>query len=209
MNPTTRERKRTKKSACPQGHPMVGENVIERGGRRHCRSCQRAATHAHKKRVVAESIELGIPRSPAQWALLRQAAEGVDGAAPIRKGYGMAAACLEEMGLGSYVRQSRVGRLRTPARFVINDKGRTRVTEGADGHIAAHFAARTAVTQALEKGEIVKPEMCEKCGRWQPREEIHGHHADYSKPLEVEWLCRDCHIEEHKRLSTWAEEEGH
>ena len=25
-----------------------------------------------------------------------------------------------------------------------------------------------------------------------------AHHRDYSKPLEVEWLCRPCHDDEHR-----------
>lgn len=36
---------------------------------------------------------------------------------------------------------------------------------------------------------------CEVCG--DPQSEMH--HDDYSKPLEVRWLCRPCHIAHHEK----------
>lgn len=36
--------------------------------------------------------------------------------------------------------------------------------------------------------------QCRECGS----QDSQKHHADYSKPLEVEWLCRDCHEKLHK-----------
>jgi hypothetical protein len=38
------------------------------------------------------------------------------------------------------------------------------------------------------------PEPCESCGS----EEAEKHHEDYSQPLEVRWLCRPCHLAEHR-----------
>jgi FtsZ-interacting cell division protein YlmF len=37
---------------------------------------------------------------------------------------------------------------------------------------------------------IDRPDMCCNCGTVTL---IHGHHEDYSKPLEVIWLCSSCH----------------
>ena len=48
---------------------------------------------------------------------------------------------------------------------------------------------------ALRSGKLKRPEVCEKCGRLG---DIQGHHADYSKPLQVEWLCSYCHARLHK-----------
>lgn len=46
----------------------------------------------------------------------------------------------------------------------------------------------------IKKGTIVRPDNCQACGD----EGIpHGHHDDYSKPLDVEWLCVPCHKLEH------------
>jgi hypothetical protein len=51
-------------------------------------------------------------------------------------------------------------------------------------------AAHNAVRRALEVGQLVKPTTCSECGG---TDRIEGHHEDYSKPLEVEWLCYECH----------------
>lgn len=65
-------------------------------------------------------------------------------------------------------------------------------------------AATTAVCQAIKSGRLVRPSSCEECGREPPLMRsgvtgICGHHADYSKPLSVEWLCRSCHLRRHRR----------
>lgn len=54
--------------------------------------------------------------------------------------------------------------------------------------------ARLALTSAVHSGKI-KRRPCEVCG--DPKS--HGHHEDYSKPLEVKWLCRNHHQEIHNR----------
>lgn len=57
--------------------------------------------------------------------------------------------------------------------------------------------ARNIFTRALNKGQIIRPPICSRCFKDCTPE---GHHPDYSKPLEVVWLCYRCHREEHKRL---------
>src|ERR1017187_6135005 len=47
---------------------------------------------------------------------------------------------------------------------------------------------RSQVYIALGSGKLVKPLAC-ACGN--PK--IEAHHPDYSKPLDVEWLCHPCH----------------
>ena len=49
---------------------------------------------------------------------------------------------------------------------------------------------------AIWKGKLTKPEVCPRCGG---SGIIDGHHPDYSKPLEVEFLCRPCHLNEHRK----------
>lgn len=53
--------------------------------------------------------------------------------------------------------------------------------------------ARSYTHVYVNRGKIVKT-PCVKCGN----EKSEAHHEDYSKPLEVTWLCRACHLEHHK-----------
>ena len=55
--------------------------------------------------------------------------------------------------------------------------------------------AHKLVSVALKKGELIKPDFCSVCAN---SERIEGHHDDYSKPLEVRWLCHICHRQYHK-----------
>lgn len=56
------------------------------------------------------------------------------------------------------------------------------------------FAAHRKVSQAVATGKLVKPKDCTICRR---QTRLVGHHPDYSKPLEVLWLCSSCHKLEH------------
>ncbi len=53
--------------------------------------------------------------------------------------------------------------------------------------------AHNIVNAALRDGKIAR-QPCEVCGN----ELTHGHHDDYSKPLDVRWLCTTHHAEWHK-----------
>lgn len=53
--------------------------------------------------------------------------------------------------------------------------------------------ARSHANQYQRRGKL-KPEPCLRCGSPWPEK----HHPDYSRPLEVVWLCRPCHLKEHR-----------
>ena len=57
------------------------------------------------------------------------------------------------------------------------------------------YKAYALCRAAIRSGDLVRAAECERCGA--PSKGMHGHHADYSKPLDVEWLCRPCHTKEH------------
>lgn len=58
--------------------------------------------------------------------------------------------------------------------------------------------ARYQLNNAVSRGDVVRPEECQRCGTPGP---VEGHHPDYSKPLEVEWLCTLCHGKEHRHAA--------
>lgn len=57
------------------------------------------------------------------------------------------------------------------------------------------YVANSKVGNALRDGRLVRPDHCSKCGN---KGKVFGHHPDYSKPLDVIWLCQPCHKQVHK-----------
>lgn len=52
--------------------------------------------------------------------------------------------------------------------------------------------ARTLTGQAIKRGHLIK-QPCQQCGAF----DVQAHHHDYSKPLDIVWLCKPCHLAEH------------
>lgn len=59
------------------------------------------------------------------------------------------------------------------------------------------ITARKILQNAVRLKFLVRPSTCEKCMK---ECKPHGHHEDYSKPLEVMWLCKVCHNHQHGKL---------
>lgn len=62
----------------------------------------------------------------------------------------------------------------------------------SDPERAAKVAARIAVGNALRDGRLRRG-SCEICGN----HDVEAHHEDYTRPLEVRWLCFVHHRREH------------
>lgn len=56
------------------------------------------------------------------------------------------------------------------------------------------YKARLMVGNAIKAGKLHR-ESCVICSS---DFAVHGHHDDYSKPLNVRWLCAVCHSDWHK-----------
>jgi len=70
-------------------------------------------------------------------------------------------------------------------------------TERAEPNERKH--ARNIVGRAVRDGRLLKPKQCSQCCS---SDRIHAHHADYSSPLDVEWLCHKCHERRHSEERT-------
>ena len=98
-----------------------------------------------------------------------------------------------------YERQRRSLPHRVAARrkYAATDKGRA-----VQNHCIKIWASKNPekckaqyiVNNAIKMGKLVR-QPCEACGS---TVRIHGHHDDYSKPLDVRWLCPFHHAEHHR-----------
>ena len=72
-------------------------------------------------------------------------------------------------------------------------EARAKVTARMKAERPEVYAAHNAVSNAIRDGRL-KKQPCEKCGA-----DAHAHHEDYSKPLDVVWLCHTHHMERHRK----------
>jgi len=77
--------------------------------------------------------------------------------------------------------EKRTSRKVTVRKYYLRNKERLR----------PHKRAYKVFHYALKTGFIVRATFCFKCGIKSKR--LDAHHPDYSKPLEVVWLCKKCH----------------
>ncbi len=61
------------------------------------------------------------------------------------------------------------------------------------------WKCRRHTLEAVRCGKLEKL-SCEVCGE----AKVQAHHTDYSKPLEVNWLCTKHHGEQHRKYATLA-----
>ena len=82
----------------------------------------------------------------------------------------------------------------------IREYDRTRGNRQHDGYLKAYreanpnkYKAQNLVNNSIRGGKLFK-EPCESCGS---DKDIHAHHDDYTKPLNVRWLCAAHHQQWH------------
>lgn len=169
-----------------------------------CRNCKAADDSARRARNRKRNMALGVSRDGTKWCpRCRQSRP--------RTAFNLALASAD--GLGGWCHECDA---RSNAQRRAKAPWRMRAWHAANpGNAAAwkaanpeKVAAHNAVNHAIESGRLVR-QPCEVCGA----EPGHGHHDDYSKPLDVRWLCARCHAATHraKRISPetqrWLTEE--
>lgn len=58
-------------------------------------------------------------------------------------------------------------------------------------------SSHSLVCWAVKSGVLKRPEDCMECGK---KCKPHAHHEDYSKPLDVIWICKICHGKKHRKI---------
>lgn len=105
-------------------------------------------------------------------------------------------------GKAEYYRGYDRGRANLPHRvlsrveYANSDRGQEAQRRGRKEWISRNPEKRQAhiiVGNAVRDGRLHK-QPCEICGD----AKADAHHDDYSKPLDVRWLCRPCHSDLHK-----------
>lgn len=88
-------------------------------------------------------------------------------------------------GRGLYCDQCRSGRESRLAAASARRRNRLHPEVSRAGSLVAH---------AIATGRLQRPDQCSECDAVTERNHpINGHHDDYTKPLEVRWLCPQCH----------------
>jgi len=94
---------------------------------------------------------------------------------------------------------------------------RPQLRRGADNHFyrggaCADGRANDLLEHAIRTGIVKRKSRCDECGSCgvfkDGRSAIQAHHDDYNKPLDVRWLCQECHHEWHK-TNTPKRKEAH
>ena len=80
-------------------------------------------------------------------------------------------------------------------RYRSNDKRRAQLNNLRSNLSAEHKKTNYTLSNAIRDKRINRPIACTCCRKECVPE---GHHEDYTKPLEVIWLCRSCHCRLHR-----------
>lgn len=69
-----------------------------------------------------------------------------------------------------------------------------RINERRNHNVDGYRKSHNASERAVVRGELVRSNVCQVCGKPCKTE---GHHYDYHKCKKVIWLCTECHRQYH------------
>ncbi|WP_289281521.1 MULTISPECIES: hypothetical protein [unclassified Methylophaga] len=109
---------------------------------------------------------------------------------------GLAARCKSCQREYDKARANKPNRIMARREYARTEVGRRASNKAKVSYIQRNPTKRQAhnqVANALRDG-ILEKQPCEECGE----KEVHAHHDDYAKPLDVRWLCNKHHNEWHR-----------
>ena len=74
-------------------------------------------------------------------------------------------------------------------------QAKKKAMDAYDKRYPMKYASRVITGNAIRDGKLIREASCSCCGS---TTKIEGHHDDYTKPLEVRWLCEKCHKQWHR-----------
>jgi len=89
-------------------------------------------------------------------------------------------------------------RVEARKQYIKTEAGKQAKKRAMDAYRKRHplrYASHMIVQKAVLDGDLLKASNCSVCDS---TEKIEGHHDDYTKPMEVRWLCESCHKEWHR-----------
>ncbi len=103
----------------------------------------------------------------------------------------------------AYARAKHRDRIENDAGWRDKERARSRAKYKRYGHVGhpGRSAASDAVANAVKRGDLIPAEACEDCGHDFSEFRREAHHHDYSKPLDVHWLCSLCHGKRHRQAA--------
>jgi hypothetical protein len=84
-------------------------------------------------------------------------------------------------------------------KYLLTDKGkiaRDKSLRNYNERYPLKKAAHILTSRAIRHGKLINPKICSVCNSTNL---IQAHHDDYTKPIDVRWLCLSCHFEWHKK----------
>lgn len=131
----------------------------------------------------------GETKPRAGFALHRAARDGLQSTCRARQRERMKAARTTEEGRAKQRAYQRAYRARHPERIAKRKRA-------FNDRYPEKLRAQHKVEKALRSGRLIRPLTCSACGK---PGLIEAHHDDYSKPLDVVWLCTPCHAAYERR----------
>lgn len=111
---------------------------------------------------------------------------------------GLSSACKHCLSIYDKQRANLPHRVSARKNYQKTDKGKEAIKRSHQNFIKKFPEKRKAhvlVDNYIRDGKLIRPKFCEKCNcECTPQ----AHHNDYTKPLEITWLCTKCHSEWHK-----------